>query len=128
MTVTAGRRITVVAPHTRMDLSLPAGSTIAELVPQLVRLAGTRGTQSTMAGGWELRRLGGPSLTPSSTVDGSGIRDGEHVDGTLPLTARAKDNKGRGIARIEVLVDDVRVHGACGGELTYALPADRFPV
>lgn len=60
------------------------------------------------------------------SITTAGVTDGEHIDGTRAITARAKDNKGRGIAKMEVLVDDVRVFGACGGELTYALPADRL--
>ncbi|WP_290056277.1 EsaB/YukD family protein, partial [Amycolatopsis solani] len=36
------RRVTVVTPRARVDVALPQQSTFAELVPQLVRLAGAR--------------------------------------------------------------------------------------
>ncbi|GAB3147927.1 type VII secretion integral membrane protein EccD [Micromonospora sonneratiae] len=72
----APRRVTVVAPHSRLDVSLPVQSTVAELVPQLVRLLSTDADRGGGAG-WELRRLGGPPLDSAVTVTGAGIRDGE---------------------------------------------------
>jgi hypothetical protein len=71
------RRATVVGPIGRIDLTLPAGSPLAELVPQLVRLVGSRGGQPLPAGGWALSRLGGPPLPGSVTVAGAAIHDGE---------------------------------------------------
>jgi type VII secretion integral membrane protein EccD len=69
----AVRRVTVVAPTARVDVSLPQQSTIAELVPILVRM-----TAGEPAGtGWTLHRLGGAPFTASSTVDDVGVRDGE---------------------------------------------------
>jgi type VII secretion integral membrane protein EccD len=73
----AARRITVVGAGSRMDLSLPAQSPIAELVPQLVRLAGAHTGQPPGAAGWVLNRLGGPPLAGAWTVAGAGIHDGE---------------------------------------------------
>jgi type VII secretion integral membrane protein EccD len=80
------RRVTVVTPHTRLDLSLPPRGFIAELVPQLVRLSAAQARTGVAAGGWELRRLSGPALPPSSTVDDVGIRDGEllYLDPATP--------------------------------------------
>jgi type VII secretion integral membrane protein EccD len=67
------RRVTVVAPTARVDVSLPQQSTVAELVPILVRM-----TAGERAGtGWTLGRLGAEPLDGSSTVAGAGIRDGE---------------------------------------------------
>jgi type VII secretion integral membrane protein EccD len=69
----APRRVTVVGPTARVDVSLPAQSTVAELLPMLVRMSvGERaGT------GWTLGRLGTEPLDGSSTVSSAGIRDGE---------------------------------------------------
>lgn len=50
----------------------------------------------------------------------TGIADGQHADGTLTLAAEARDNQNGGVRQIEVRVDDVLVHGGCGGSLGYA--------
>lgn len=78
-TAVAPRRVTVVAPHARLDVSLPIQSTVAELLPQLVRLLATNADRADRAGGvgWELRRFGGPPLDGAVTVSGAGVRDGE---------------------------------------------------
>jgi squalene-hopene/tetraprenyl-beta-curcumene cyclase len=55
------------------------------------------------------------------TVSLSGLQDGQHVDGTLHLTVEARDNesKGGGVARVDLLVDDVPVYSQCGGRLRH---------
>lgn len=75
-TAIAPRRVTVVAPHARLDVSLPVQSTVAELLPQLVRLLATNADR-TGGVGWELRRFGGPPLDGAVTVSSAGMRDGE---------------------------------------------------
>ncbi|MEH1017353.1 type VII secretion integral membrane protein EccD [Micromonospora sp. CPCC 206060] len=75
-TAVAPRRVTVVAPHARLDVSLPMQSTVAELLPQLVRLLATNADRAGGAG-WELRRFGGSPLDGAVTVSGAGVRDGE---------------------------------------------------
>jgi type VII secretion integral membrane protein EccD len=72
-----GRRVTVVTPRTRVDVVLPAQSTLAELVPQLVRLTGAEVSTPSDEAGWVLTRLGGAVLPPGLTVTGAGIRDGD---------------------------------------------------
>ncbi|MDI5981826.1 EsaB/YukD family protein, partial [Amycolatopsis magusensis] len=70
-TLTSGtttRRVTVVTPLARVDVALPPQSTLAELVPQLVRLAGAEGQASPEHPGWVLTRLGGAPLDPGLTV------------------------------------------------------------
>jgi type VII secretion integral membrane protein EccD len=67
------RRVTVVAPTARVDVSLPQQSTLAELVPMLVRMAAGERAGT----GWTLSRLGGGPLDGSSTVADAGVRDGE---------------------------------------------------
>jgi type VII secretion integral membrane protein EccD len=70
----APRRVTIVAPQTRVDLSLPPQSTVAELVPHIVRMAAPA---DQLDGGWSLGRLGADPLDDTSTVASAGIRDGE---------------------------------------------------
>ncbi|MBO0869661.1 MAG: type VII secretion integral membrane protein EccD [Micromonosporaceae bacterium] len=70
----APRRVTVVAPQTRVDISLPPQSTVAELIPHLARMAAPG---DHVNGGWTLGRLGTDALDDSSTVASAGIRDGE---------------------------------------------------
>ncbi|MGW0431714.1 type VII secretion integral membrane protein EccD [Micromonospora sp. NPDC003197] len=75
-TTIAPRRVTVVAPHSRLDVSLPVQSTVAELLPQLVRLLSVE-TDRAGGAGWQLHRLGAPALDSAVTVTGAGLRDGE---------------------------------------------------
>ncbi|MGO1052377.1 type VII secretion integral membrane protein EccD [Crossiella sp. CA198] len=76
MTSTA-RRVTVVTPRARMDLALPMASTVAELLPQLVRLAGAQDHPTGPGPGWGLSRLGEAALAPGLTVAAAAVRDGE---------------------------------------------------
>jgi len=78
------RRVTVVAPRARMDVALPVQCTLAELVPQLVRLAGTPVRPGPDGAAWSLSRVGGPPLPPGLTVGAAALADGE----VLHLTAR----------------------------------------
>ncbi|MEO3743658.1 type VII secretion integral membrane protein EccD [Plantactinospora sp. B5E13] len=78
------RRVTVVAPRARMDVGLPVHCTLAELIPQLVRLARAAPQSGTDGTGWVLSRVGGPALSPGLTVAASTIADGE----ILQLTSR----------------------------------------
>ncbi|MFL5354645.1 Ig-like domain-containing protein, partial [Archangium sp.] len=50
----------------------------------------------------------------------NGLMDGQHVADTMNLQVEATDNQSGGIARLELLVDDLPVHTACGGKLAYA--------
>lgn len=77
---TPTRRVTVVTPTARVDVALPVEGTLAELVPQLVRLAGAApavGVAASVNPGWTLARLGGAPLEPGLTVAGAGVDDGE---------------------------------------------------
>src|SRR5687768_17231861 len=102
----AARRVTVAGPAARLDISLPPQATVAELVPQLIRLSGTTaglsgttaglsgttaGLSGTTAGGggWTLARVDGKPLDEAATVSAAGILDGEvlylHPAGAKPL-------------------------------------------
>jgi squalene-hopene/tetraprenyl-beta-curcumene cyclase len=50
----------------------------------------------------------------------NGLVDGQHVTDTMNIQAEATDNQSGGIAKLELLIDDLPVHSACGGKLTYA--------
>jgi hypothetical protein len=60
------------------------------------------------------------------SVAASGITDGQHVGGPVDLRVRAADNAGRGVERIEIAVDDVTVHRACGGAAQYVFDAGKL--
>ncbi len=57
--------------------------------------------------------LGLVSLDVTS-IDVSGLRDGQHLGAATRLEARASDNEGSAITRTEIFVDDVRVASQCG--------------
>lgn len=89
------RRVTVAGPVTRLDISLPPQATVAELVPQLIRLSGGAGSVNGSPGGapegtgWTLARVDGRPLDEAATVSAAGILDGEvlylHPAGAKPL-------------------------------------------
>jgi squalene-hopene/tetraprenyl-beta-curcumene cyclase len=54
----------------------------------------------------------------------AGVEDGQHVSGRVAIDARAADNAGRGVERMEIVVDDVPVHRACGASTRYTLDVD----
>jgi len=58
----------------------------------------------------------------------TGVNDGQHADGTLTIVAEAKDNQGGGVQQLEIKVDDVVVHGACGATTTYAWSTEGLDV
>ncbi|TDD52713.1 type VII secretion integral membrane protein EccD [Saccharopolyspora elongata] len=70
------RRVTVVAPGSRIDVALPLECTVAELIPQLVRLTGVP-SRPEQHPGWVLARIGGSALAPGLTVSATLVQDGE---------------------------------------------------
>lgn len=84
-TQTGFARVTIVAPSTRVDVSLPPGATIAELLPQLLRLAGEDlASPDAEQSGWGLARVGEQPIDASRTVETLALQDGE----TLYLAPR----------------------------------------
>lgn len=49
----------------------------------------------------------------------SGVRDGEHVAPTQTIQVDARDNAGKGIQKVELLIDDRSAQKAQGGKLSY---------
>jgi type VII secretion integral membrane protein EccD len=81
-------RVTVVAPRTRIDVALPAGVAVADLLPMLLEMA-KEATPDGGArhGGWCLAKLGDSPLEPSRTLASLGVVDGE----LLQLRKRAEN-------------------------------------
>ncbi|MGB3440150.1 MAG: type VII secretion integral membrane protein EccD [Actinophytocola sp.] len=80
--------MTVVAPRTRIDVALPAGVAVADLLPMLLEMA-KEATPDGGArhGGWCLAKLGDAPLDPSRTLASLGVVDGE----LLQLRKRAEN-------------------------------------
>jgi hypothetical protein len=49
----------------------------------------------------------------------TGIQDGEHVAPRQTVQVEARDNEGKGIQKVELIIDDHPAHSAQGGKLTY---------
>jgi type VII secretion integral membrane protein EccD len=70
-------RVTVNAPHRRVDVALPEHEPLAELLPELLRQAGDGLADVGQAhGGWVLRRTDGVALAVSAGLASQGVRDG----------------------------------------------------
>jgi type VII secretion integral membrane protein EccD len=70
-------RITLIAPHARVDLALPADVPLADLLPTLLAYASDGNGAVEAADGWALSRLGGMTLDSSRTPAQLGVHDGE---------------------------------------------------
>lgn len=73
MNTTGLVRVTIAAPHRRIDMALPERSPVAEVLPGLLRHAGEPHTGQ----GWLVRRADGTALELGRTLLGNGVRDGE---------------------------------------------------
>ncbi|HEX6357051.1 type VII secretion integral membrane protein EccD [Actinophytocola sp.] len=81
-------RVTVVAPRTRIDVALPAGVAVADLLPMLLEMAKeVTPDGGARHGGWCLAKLGDSPLDPSRTLASLGVVDGE----LLQLRKRAEN-------------------------------------
>ena len=71
-------RVTVISPTRRIDLALPGGVTLGELLPAIIRFSGHEGgTPQEAVHGWVLQRFGHDPLDPNAQISRLGIRDGE---------------------------------------------------
>lgn len=81
-------RVTVSTPKRRIDVALPGNALVADLLPQLLALAGDElADEGERHGGWSLRRATGSELDPARNLGAAGIRDGE----VLHLVPRRMD-------------------------------------
>lgn len=77
MTGTGLVRVTVAAPRRSVDLALPEGASVAEVLPGLLRHAGERADGGAADAGWSVRRVDGSPLELGRTLGAHGVRDGE---------------------------------------------------
>lgn len=81
MNTTAGAdlcRVVIIAPHRRLDLSLPADIPLSYMLPTLLQVAGPNLADAGLGhSGWVLQRLDEPPLDESRTLTSLGVRDGE---------------------------------------------------
>ncbi|MFD1150618.1 EsaB/YukD family protein, partial [Saccharothrix hoggarensis] len=73
MNTTGLVRVTIAAPHRRVDLALPEHSSVAEVLPGLIRHAGEPPGDDC----WLLRVPDGTALEPGRTLAAHRVRDGE---------------------------------------------------
>jgi type VII secretion integral membrane protein EccD len=81
MTAPAGTglaRVTVSTAQRRIDVALPEEVPLAELLPEVLRLAGeSAADDGEWHGGWVLRKATGALLEPTRNLAAQGVRDGE---------------------------------------------------
>ncbi|HEU5027913.1 MAG TPA: type VII secretion integral membrane protein EccD [Spirillospora sp.] len=71
-------RVVVVAPHRRLDLSLPGDIPLSHMLPTLLQVAGHNLADAGLAhSGWVLQRLDEAPLDESRSLSALGVRDGE---------------------------------------------------
>ena len=71
-------RVTISAPHRRVDVALPEQTPLVELLPEVLRHAGEGLADSGEEhGGWVLRRADGDVLATARPLAVQGVRDGE---------------------------------------------------
>jgi type VII secretion integral membrane protein EccD len=70
-------RVTISSPQRRVDVALPDGVPLAELLPELLEHAGeAMPDDGERHGGWALRRADGTALSPGAAMTTQGVRDG----------------------------------------------------
>ena len=74
---TTHHRSTVLTPAGRADVCLPSDVPVAELVPMLMELLGTRAAPDDRPVPWRLTGAGGGPLPPDATLGELGVLDGE---------------------------------------------------
>ncbi|WP_242891577.1 type VII secretion integral membrane protein EccD [Actinomadura litoris] len=71
-------RVIIIAPHRRLDLSLPADVPLSHMLPTLLQVAGQRLADAGLAhSGWVLQRLEEAPLDESQSLAAQTVRDGE---------------------------------------------------
>jgi type VII secretion integral membrane protein EccD len=93
---TAYSRVTVVTSERTIDLALPSGLPLADVLPQVMRFAAPD-TPSGSPTSWTLAHLGGTALALSQTLSDAGVLDGD----VLELRAQKDDVR-------PAIVEDVR--------------------
>lgn len=76
---TAYSRVTVVNGYRRVDLALPSGLPLSDVLPQLLGYCAPD-TSPDRPAGWALARLGGGPLSLTDTLADSGVTDGDILE------------------------------------------------
>ncbi|MFE4654274.1 type VII secretion integral membrane protein EccD [Streptomyces sp. NPDC056707] len=77
-TLTGLCRLTIRMPDRTMDIAVPADIPVADLLPAVLRFAGSDTEEAGVEhGGWALQRLGGAPLEDEASLDSADLHDGE---------------------------------------------------
>ena len=93
-------RMTVIGPNGRADLAVPVSSTVASLLPVLLRHTADR---ADWDGAWVLQRIGEAPLDPDGTPETLGLLEGEQLHlrpADDPLLELDFDDVADGIAKV----------------------------
>jgi type VII secretion integral membrane protein EccD len=98
---TAYSRVTVVTADRTIDLALPSGLPLADVLPQVMRYAAPDAATTTPTT-WTLGHIGGASLALSQTLSDAGVLDGD----VLELRAQADDVRPATVEDVRDTVED----------------------
>lgn len=98
---TAYSRVTVVTSDRTIDLALPSGLPLADVLPQVMRYAAPEATVGAPTT-WTLGHVGGASLGLSQTLGDAGILDGD----VLELRAQTDDVRPATVEDVRDTVED----------------------
>lgn len=98
---TAYSRVTVVTSDRTIDLALPSGLPLADVLPQVMRYAAPDATVGSPTA-WTLGHVGGASLGLSQTLGDAGILDGD----VLELRAQTEDVRPATVEDVRDTVED----------------------
>lgn len=102
-------RVTINAPHRRLDVALPAQVPLADLLPEVLRHAGEGlADDGERHGGWVLRRSNGGELSTAQPLQPQGVRDGEVLH-LVPARARWPELEYDDV--VEAIADGARRRG-----------------
>lgn len=103
-------RVTISAPHRRVDVALPEHVPLAELLPEVLRHAGEGlADDGERHGGWLLRRTDGAALAAGQGLQPQGVRDGELLH-LVPARAEWPELEYDDV--VEAIADGARRRGA----------------
>jgi type VII secretion integral membrane protein EccD len=92
-------RVTVIGSRRRLDVTLPVGVPVADLLWDLVEMLGE--SDGSVPARWALMRVGGQSLDPELALSDQGVLDGTMLflrDATRPASPPAIDDYAAGVA------------------------------
>lgn len=109
-------RVTISAPHRRVDVALPEHVPLAELLPEVLRHAGEGlADDGERHGGWLLRRTDGAALAAGQGLQPQGVRDGEVLH-LVPARAEWPELEYDDV--VEAIADGARRRGAAWSAAT----------